>query len=275
MTISWITLRQSFADYYPDLLLSQEELECRTYEEVSVFYSILWAQLQILDNGIALGSVVITEDQDDFELHYLVQACEDLLETGALTVSNALSDYFTENRLQSRDHSIYFDWNTLAFLASVIKIPDGPHKPSPSLSFDFLHVRQPGGDEGTNGSYPYEVIPLAYLRDQLGDCLNMFSDAAAKYFLSHLHHLGLLSRLGTEPALFGDSPNPQQLQCCFPLPFGFDVSADIETLVSAIEGCLVDLDLSINEIGLLLLVRRFWPDGMLTEYSYRDRKSVV
>ena len=57
--------------------------------------------------------------------------------------------------------------------------------------------------------------------------------------------------------------------CSFPIPMGLEVSTEVETLVAAIEGCLSDIDLSVNEAGLLLLVRRFWPDGMLTEYALR------
>lgn len=281
MTIAWNTLRQSFVEHFPDLLLSQTELESRTYEEVSIFYSTLWVQLQILENGIALGSIVVSNDsvRDDdlekFEIHHLVEVCEALLASRKLVISSALVDYFAENRLQSHEHLIYFDWNTLAFLASVIKLPANPTKETLSPSADFLHVRRPEAMETPDDSYPYEVVPLAHLRDQLGDCLNIYSDSAAKYFLSHLNHLGLLSRLDTEHSLFGDAPDPQQLQCCFPLPFGFDVSTDIETLVSAIEGCLLDIDLSINEIGLLLLVRRFWPDGMLSDYSHRRLTKAV
>ena len=82
MTISYSALRQSFLSHYLDLLLTESDLRSSTHEEVSVLFSVLWNQLQILENGIALGSVVVTldvvndngESLQEFELHDLVDA---------------------------------------------------------------------------------------------------------------------------------------------------------------------------------------------------------
>ena len=55
----------------------------------------------------------------------------------------------------------------------------------------------------------------------------------------------------------------------FRSPVGLDLSNEVETLAAAIEACLSDLDLSVNEVGLLLLTRRFWYDGMITDDALR------
>ncbi len=57
--------------------------------------------------------------------------------------------------------------------------------------------------------------------------------------------------------------------CFFPLPLGLDLSIDVETLVSAIEACLCDIDLYVNEFGFLLLTRRMWPDGLMSDYALK------
>ncbi|KAG1715706.1 hypothetical protein ID866_1469 [Astraeus odoratus] len=44
---------------------------------------------------------------------------------------------------------------------------------------------------------------------------------------------------------------------------------EFKTLVSAIESCLSDIDLSVNEVGFLLLMRRFLPNGLMSEYALR------
>ena len=117
--------------------------------------------------------------------------------------------------------------------------------------------------------HPFEVLPLAHLRDQLGDAFGIVSDAVARHYLNYLHHLGLLQGVWPTDELFTVPFDPRQHLCCFPLPSGFDISSDVETLVAAIEASLQDLDLSINEVGFLLLARRFWPDGMLSDYTFR------
>ncbi|EKM55577.1 uncharacterized protein PHACADRAFT_256292 [Phanerochaete carnosa HHB-10118-sp] len=226
---------------------------------------------------MALGSVVITLDHasesgemEDFELHYLVSLYESYLSSGHLPVSSSLEDYLSENNLRAKDYLAYFDWNTLAFMASVVKLPPSSEAEGVDLSA-LLSVSQVGAagldDEPP---YPYEMASLAHVRDRMGDALGLHHDAPARQLLVHLHHLGLLERHDARPALFEDAAaDPESLQICFPLPFGFDITLEVETLVATIEACLSDHNLSLNEVGLLLLVRRFWPNGMLSDYSFR------
>ncbi|KAI0362213.1 hypothetical protein OH77DRAFT_1416438 [Trametes cingulata] len=287
MTISWAAMRKSFAEYYRELFLTEADLPKRTYEEISVFFTVLWTQLQILTNGLALGSIVIVQDGptfeeghlDEFELHYLVNLYEVFLSSRNPSISIALSDHFADNRLRASDTHVFFNWNILSFITTVIKAPPSiPGDGADIHSTDLLAPNQPSFAHGAStddSTYPYEVTTLAHLRDQLGDQLNLHSEAAARYLLSHLFHLGFFQRVDSQSRLFDGGPHPERLQCSFPIPLGLEVSVEVETLASAIEACLSDIDLSVNETGLLLLVRKFWPDGMLTDYALRRLSKAV
>ena len=289
VTIPYPNLRRSFVDHYKELVLTEEDLSTASYEEVSVLFSILWTQQQILDNGIAMGSIVVSRDSsseegtevEDFELQYLVKLYEAFLLSGQLPVSSSLLDYLSENRLIAKDHLICFDWNTLAFIASVIKLPstDGNEVSDNIDASALLSVsqvgRSHGGSSDEESTYPFEVASLAHIRDAMGDALGVHRDAAARQLLVHLHHLGLFERHDSHPLLFDNDPDPEKLQCTFPLPFGFDITLEVETLVATIEACLSDLNLTVNEVGLLLLVRRFWPNGMLSDYSFRRLAKAI
>lgn len=287
VTIPYSDLRQSFVEHYRDLLLTEADLVGATHEEISVLYAVLWTQLQILNNGVALGSVVVSKDtsseekidMEEFELHYLVELYEAYLSGGRLPVSTSLMDYLAENRLQPRDNTVYFDWNTLAFIASIIKLPPSSDYPDNADANALLSVSQASGRHGGSSDeescYPYEIASLAHIRDRMGDALGVHRDVAARRLLVHLHHLGLLERQDSRPSLFDDGMDPERMQCLFPLPFGFDITLEVETLVATIEACLSDLNLSVNEVGFLLLIRRFWPDSMLSNYSFRRLSKAI
>ncbi|KAH7926319.1 hypothetical protein BV22DRAFT_1063234 [Leucogyrophana mollusca] len=279
ITVSLSTVRHSFADYYGDIFLSSDDLGKRTYEEISVSFAILWTQLQIFSNGLAMGSIVIEpetvdgqeKDANGFELQYLVQLYEAYLSSGKLPVSSTMGEYLHENLLHPSTHSIMFDWSTLAYISSVVKSPYEAREPTFSNSSDLLNVASSGTSSQSGGDdacHPFEIVSLSHMRDALGYEFNLFSDPAARYCLSHLHKLGFFRRIDGEPFILQKPDSFDQL-CEFPLPLGFDLSADVETLVSAIEACLSDIDLSVNEMGLLLLVRRFWPNGLASEYALR------
>ncbi len=135
MTIEWNALRQSCVDFYGDILsLSQEELRGRCFEEISITASILWTQLQLLTHGVALGSILITHNGRgpgeltphkvaEFELHRVLQTCEDLISQDVLAASAATEDYLQDNGLQRSEHSILFDWSNLTYITTTIKSP--------------------------------------------------------------------------------------------------------------------------------------------------------
>ncbi|TFY77906.1 hypothetical protein EWM64_g6106 [Hericium alpestre] len=188
----------------------EAEVRKRSFEEVSVFSDVLWTQLQILENGLALGSIVIKNDvatdgddgDDDlpeFELHDL------------------------ENRINASQHTILYDWSTLTFITSSIKTAHDHLKLSASNSSDLLFAEPvtTGGDDVQ--PHPFEVLSLAHLRDSLGIGFGVYSDTAARIILSHLHHTGFYERLDLRMQLFDEPSKPQTTFCVFPLPVGLDI----------------------------------------------------
>ncbi|OJA10550.1 hypothetical protein AZE42_03139 [Rhizopogon vesiculosus] len=280
MVVSLDSISQTFADYYGDVFLSSEDLGKRSFEEISVSFAVLWTQLQIYHNGLALGSFTLASDShgdkaEAFELQYLVELYEAYLSSGKLPVSSALGEYLEANRYNSSSLAIMFDWSTLAYIASTIKSSYGVQTPS-NASADLRIsagsvVTQDGNDAAR---YPFEVVTLGHLRDSLGYEFNMLSEGPARHCLSHLHKLGFFTCTDFPTYVLPQSAQSSQL-CYFPLPLGFDLSAGVETLVSAIEACLSDLDLSVNEYGFLMMVRRFWPNGLASEYALRRLSHAV
>ncbi|KAF5380960.1 hypothetical protein D9615_003973 [Tricholomella constricta] len=282
VNIDWKDLRRSCVDYHHDILqLSNEELATRGFEDISIFHAAMWIQLQIITSGIALGSVVVMQngrnamhakhhEVNEFELHRVIKWCEDLLSSGSLPFSNAMDDYTEENHLAHSEHFMMFDWSNLMYICSVIRSPTEQQFP-PSSSSELLSVTQPDhllASTSEGSAQPFEAVPLSHMRDALGYGFNVHSDIAARHLLSHLHHLGLFNRVDHNHVLF-NADNPTDIYCVFPLPFGLDLSPNVETLVATVEACLTDLDLSVNEVGFLLLARRLWPNGLASEYALR------
>jgi hypothetical protein len=284
MTIDWTVLRRSCMDYYGDiLLLTKEELQNRSYEEVSIFFATLWTQLQIMTSGVALGSIIIMRRGrnaahakehrvDEFELHRVTQWCEAFLSTDGLLLSAAMEEYLHENRLDRTCYSMMFDWPTLTYISTTIKSPYVLPKLSTGSTFDLLNASQT--DTRTDQplevlTHPFEAVSLSHMRDVLGHELFIHSDVAARLILSHMHQHGFFDRLDLNINLFDADAQDKHAYCTFPLPLGLDLSTDVEILVSAVEACLSDLDLSVNEFGFLLLVRKLWPNGLASEYALR------
>lgn len=282
INIQWSALRQSCLEFYNDLLyLTEADLAERSYEDVSVFFGILWVQLRLMTNGVSFGSIVVMQKGknaahakehrvDEFELHRVLRWCETRLSSYPLPLSFATEDYFRENGIQQFEHSLMFDWSNLIYICSVVKVPYVPPVIAQSSS-DLLIVEQSSSvDHDSEQGYPFEVVSILDVRDVLGHEFNIHSDTAARYFLSHMHHLGFFDRTDANPFLFkGDGALDKEICCTFPIPLGLDSSADVETLFASVEACLSDLDLCINEVGFLLLSRRLWPNGMASEYALR------
>jgi len=272
MAIEWTVLRNSYTNTYPELVaLTRADVEHSSYEDVSILYSSLWTQLQIALNGITLGSVVITQNGKDtkdklpkFELHHLLAWCEDILSSTNFELSNGMSFFFCEAQTQKSYHSMMFEWSNLIHILSCTKSSRDGQNPTPNM----LTVSQLESDDfNSEGSDPFEVVPLSHIRNILGHEFRIQSDVCAKLMLSHMHHLGLFDRVDTKPYLLEGGNVNVSTYCNFALPTGLDVSQDVETLFSSVEACLSDIDLSVNETGFLLLNRRLWPSGMASEYA--------
>jgi hypothetical protein len=293
--IPWATLRESFVENYKGFIYKLDQLGDKSYEEISVLYSALWIQLQMLQFGVSLGSIVVEKPPPEatggptrrhldekgirnFELHYLVQLYHSFLSGGSLRASPTFEEYFLENDVRAENHLICFDWASLVYILTVIKSPPSHLPLIGGNSSDLLDVNHLEGSNmitspanDTETPHTYEIASLAHIRDALGTAFDITSDDGARYLISHLHSLGFLERTDLAHLWVADdaTTNYEEEYCSFPLPLGLDLSNEVETLAAAIEACLSDLDLSVNEIGLLLLTRRFWYDGMITDNALR------
>ncbi|TFK42558.1 hypothetical protein BDQ12DRAFT_676416 [Crucibulum laeve] len=286
VNIDWSTMRQSCLDKYPDLLmLNREELTLRSYEELSILRDLLATELQILTNGIALGSIVVTENGrnsvkekiKEFELQRTINWCHALLSSGNQHPSLLTNDYLRENHLSQSEHSIMFDWSNLTCIASTIRLPfDTSPIQSRNPSSQLLNVIQPGFQSSENdaSAYPFEAVSVSHMRDVLGHELGVHSETIAQFLLRYLHHLAHFDKIDPSPQLFADVIERSAV-CKFPFPSGFDPSVDVETLVAAVEASLCDLDLSVNEFGFLLLARKLWPNGLTSEYGLRRLSRAI
>jgi hypothetical protein len=293
--IPWAVLRRSFVETYKGFIYKLDQLNDKSYEEVGVLYSALWIQLQMLQSGVSLGSIIVEKPEPEaasgptrkqldekgirkFELHYLIQLYHSFLTGGNLRVSPTFEEYFLENDVRAENHLICFDWASLVYILTVIKSPPSHLPLIGGNSSDLLDVNHLEGSNmitspanDTETPHTYEIASLAHIRDALGTAFDITSDDGARYLISHLHSLGFLERTDLAHLWVADdaTTNYEEEYCSFPLPLGLDLSNEVETLAAAIEACLSDLDLSVNEIGLLLLTRRFWYDGMITDNALR------
>ncbi|KAJ7063344.1 hypothetical protein C8F01DRAFT_1132647 [Mycena amicta] len=250
MSIQWSDLRQSCSEHYGDILhLTAEQLATRTLEEIAVFSAILWTQKELMTNGVSSGSIEILHKGrsaahirdfkvNEFEMHQVL------------------------SWQQRSAHGFVYNWSTLLFIASTIKSP----YPLPVAQANFLNVADAEPEENVPVQ-PFEAVTLAHLRNILGYEFTVYSDTAARLFLEHLLHLGFFDTR--------DKALSQDTICSFPIPLGLDLSTNVETLVAAVEACLTDLDLSVNEAGFLLLLRKLWPSGMATDYSLKRLARIV
>lgn len=107
------------------------------------------------------------------------------------------------------------------------------------------------------------------------DNLYIKSRKAGEILLQQMRNLGLFERYDASPILFtvdrwtrmDTSTHDCQTLCIFPVPYAIDCSPHVETLINAVDSCLNDIDIAINECGMLLLTRRCWPDPFMSPYT--------
>ncbi|KAH9966782.1 hypothetical protein BC827DRAFT_1153126 [Russula dissimulans] len=270
-------LRESFDNHFKGLLaLDPDSIPHR--EETLICSDLLSVQLQILNNGLALGSIIIEGGDDaskqfSLELQYLLERFKVALTSQNTLLSDTLSEFFEECQSPS-PATLLFDWSTIVFLVTSVKsLEDGPHGYSGDLRDPFLDTQS---DSITSRPNNYDAVPLGLLRDNLTTHFQIHLDIAAEALLSQLHHVGLFELPEIHLVETKDLLQCKESLCVFALPLSLDLSANVETLITAIEACLSDIDLSVNEAGFLLLVRRVWPTEMSTAYALRRlMKSVL
>lgn len=284
MTVDHEALRRSMLNQFPELRWTDEQLGMLSYEEVLIIYDNLRTQLQLIVNGVEGSSIIVTQRGvkaaanakdtvlEGFELTTTLDYCKRLLASTTSQKSPATLDYMEESKIGPLEHSILYDFSNLVYLTTTMKSPIF-HPATPSPSADLLNVDSRDPFEADppateSNAHPYEAVPLSHMRDILNMEFNLRHPVTTQVLLNHLFHLSFFERLDLRQNITIDPVSDDAL-CVFPLPLGLDMSADVETLVASIETCLLDLDLSVNEFGFLLLVRKFWPNGLMSDYGLR------
>lgn len=282
MTIEWDLLQQSCMGYYRMLQYSDQQLNESTYEEIAVYHSVLGSQIKIYDKGIAFGSIVISNAPHTeaagrdgqfhkFRLHEVFARCETLLASGRLTHSSGTQEFLQD--ATDSNHQIMFDWSYLEHVTTAIKSSFHENIDSSATTSDFLSVQQPlnvaVASPAEESTYASESVSLIEIEFVLRRDFGMRSPYALKLMLDHLHHLSYFDRADGILIPFKQYDLGKDILCVFPLPLGLDLSVNVETLVSSIEACLSELDLTVNEFGFLLLTKRFWPNRLVSEYALK------
>jgi len=273
-------------EFYSALIWKEEELFQKSHDEVSVAYGIFWMELELLQAGTASSSIVVEQSSprsqpsarpngqtyDTFELHYLVALYFAQLSGSRLPKSRNSLEYVENCGNVASEISVIHNLPLLLLAASVIKLP----RVSQSGNGDMLQV---GPDEEHSSEelpHPFEIVSLAHIRDVLGYEAGLHSDATARFTMSQIHRLGIFMRVDCSPNLFKSLDlSPVDTMCTFPSTLAIDASTSVEALFTSIQACLEDLDVSVNEFGFLLLVRRCWPSALMTDYALSRLASLV
>lgn len=283
--IPWAALRKSWREEYKELIWTEERMLERTWEEVSVAYGVFWMEHELLIAGIAAGTIMVEYaaqrrkdsrqregEVDHFELPHCIALYYTQLSGTRLAKSKNTMEYIENCGPLDAEVSLLHNLQLLLLAGSVVKLPLSDGKKSGD---EWLTV----GDEEIQEDelmFPFEVVSLAHIRDALGYEVNLHSDSTAKLLMGQLHRIGIFTLMDTQlDALEIIDANPGEILCSFPSTLAIDASTSVEALFAAIQACLDDLDLSINEFGLLLLTRKCWPNGLMTDYALSRLTSLV
>jgi hypothetical protein len=272
-------------EFYSALIWREDEVLQKSYDEISVAYGIFWMELELLQAGTASSSIVVEQSSprsqpavrssgqtyDTFELHYLVALYFAQLSGSRLPKSRNSLEYVENCGNVGAEISVIHNLPLLLLAASVIKLP----RMSQPGNGDMLQVSAEG-NTSEELPHPLEIVSLAHIRDALGYEVGLHSDATARFTMSQIHRLGIFIRVDCSPDLFkGSDSSPADIICTFPSTLAIDASTSVEALFASIQACLEDLDVSINEFGFLLLVRRCWPSALMTDYALSRLASLV
>jgi hypothetical protein len=283
VTVQWDVLRRSWMEFYSPLIWHESEIFDHSYEDISIAYGMFWTELQLLNEGIASGSIVVEQSStrstatrtgegniEHFELHFLVALYRAQLSGTQLFKSRCTSEYIDNCGPITDDISIIHHLPLLSLAGSAVKLPLA----ALSRRDGMLHVGE-DVDQIEDLPHPYELTSLSHIRDALGLEVSVFSELTARFLICQLHRLGIFMRADCKPDIDCDSGSASKVMCSFPSTLAIDASTSVEALFASIQACLQDVDLSINEFGFLLLVRKCWPSGMMTDYALTRLSSLV
>ncbi|KAL0078372.1 hypothetical protein J3Q64DRAFT_1872237, partial [Phycomyces blakesleeanus] len=236
-----------------------------------------------------------------------IELCITYLESGSCKGSSFLSDFYSNRHhslgewmLSKEDYLSHLAamMKSLAkssnegTIQSVIQTASEVKRRSAGDARGFLQVvpnpfteRWNDDDDFDDEScLPQEIMERSAMLAWLMENLHLKSKKTGEIMLQHMCNLGLFERKDAAPILFTSdttatgsflqsphslplSSENEPVQCVFPVPFAIDCSPTVETLINSIEACFDDIDITLNECGMLLLVRRCWPDPFMSRYT--------
>ncbi|KAL1919528.1 uncharacterized protein VTP21DRAFT_2221 [Calcarisporiella thermophila] len=300
--ISLETLREDFAQYYRPVLEAAQMAEKLRYEELAVLYHVLRLQEAILWSGISAGSVMVLQSAVDPLVAFNSSEQSNMAnEQQEIDIGlQRLVDFYERQLHTHRSSSVFLDdyWGAEGPVSSYILSTEGyiahlaamlkSQIPAEDLqSQELLQVQgHSPGSAGSAGNFPkVSPVPLEtmYVSEMalwISKNLGFRTEMATHVLLQHMMTLGLFERVDGIPVLFpsdligpkySDQVDDGQAingECVFAIPYALDCSPATESLLSAIAGCLSDINITINECGMLLLIRRCWPDPFVSSYAY-------
>ncbi|ODN74054.1 hypothetical protein L202_07524 [Cryptococcus amylolentus CBS 6039] len=282
-TITPESLGQDFSKHCQGLLLSQSEMESVSFDEVAVLFGALWLQYQLVKNGLSTGSLRIageasssdgkTKTADPLNLRPVLKMYEDYLQVQEEKVSGAMRDFKHVAKLEKPLGTGYlFSEKFLAYCTALIRAPssESPHSHG-NLGEGLLTPQglpAPNNDVfAEEAGNCYERLPLSFIYETLKGDLFLTSPYSLAAFVNQLIMTGLISLPPHSPLQHDNLLQSQQNQASFSLPLLMDSAPTTEILVLAIESLLDDLDLTMNEQGLRLMVDRAWPSLLCAPYA--------
>ncbi|CAK9780474.1 hypothetical protein CC85DRAFT_283464 [Cutaneotrichosporon oleaginosum] len=268
---SAVDVRESFQRAADRLYRDPDRLGGASYDEISLLYASTWTQLEILNNGIASGSLRVHHEGNSAEqitsLAAVLSKYKAILDKGNLPMSSAVEEYGRISGETSLNCDLLWRLGYLRFCAALLRAPtDSLHAPSLLNPTGLLTVADSHSSQVDPPSVAYEAVQMHSIRQTLKADLNVHSDLAASILIDQLRLLGLCSIANTQritpPIIHSNS-----LTINFPLPQLMDASPSVELLVLVIEQLLDDIDITANEQGLSLLVNRAWPSSMCALYA--------
>nr|CAG8533934.1 14864_t:CDS:10 [Entrophospora candida] len=288
--IDYNLLRTSFVNHFKDILISDDAAATFSFEEISVILTILQMQDDILRNGIMAGCLLIKQEShnplsprdeqfEQFELQDNIKRHQKYFEKRELSLSKISKEYWSGMGREPHMWLLSCE-EYLAHLASIMKtsvdseiiFASTNDKRSSTKTANTLSSLLP---TTTMNSYSQddnygsnEIITTDELVQWIQKKLNFHKKFSAKILLQQMANFGFIERIDGHPILFHNAVDGKiEYDCLFPLTFATECSPTVETLITAIYGCLSDINISINECGFLIMTRRCFPDPFLSRYT--------
>ncbi|KAI9256704.1 hypothetical protein BY458DRAFT_304271 [Sporodiniella umbellata] len=299
LKVTSASLTKSLGDFYKDAIpFKPQDLQGRGFEEVSTMLSVLLIQDNIIYYGVTAGSIMISDSEEVTSAHpydtgsfYLVsqsiKVCIDYLSQCRAFFSSykpfqcllSQEDYLGHlgAMMKSLKTTLFGNSSPTGYMS-----PGLDTRRSVGDSRGFLQVNPAPylsweDEEESFDEHVHEQLDRSLLLSWMMTNMGFKSRKATEMLLQHMRNLGLFERADGSPIVFSADESHlatqeenQPIACLFPIPFAAHNSFTVESTINAIEACLSDVDLSINECGFLLLVRRCWPNNLTSNYS-RER----